>query len=283
MSLIKNNSLIGGISKAILNKIGFVDLDTDADNLCQAVNELNSKIGCPFPIGYVYMSVTADDPSTLFPNTTWERIQDTFLLASGDTYSAGSTGGTASVNTGVGVSVTGGNITYTPAGTNKGTAVTMNAIELTHSGGAVNNHTLTIDQIPSHNHGSKSLTGAFNLHGASTAGLIDTGTGICSRGTTYNSYRSEFDLTVRSGAKSTAQVNIDATHTHSSNGGGKAHNHGFTQPSKHSFTPSTKSVTQPTFTGTQATLTHSHTVSVTNQDLDNMPPYLSVYMWKRTA
>ena len=47
-----------------------------------------------YPVGSIYMSVNSTNPSTLFGGT-WERIQDRFLLASGSTYSAGSTGGEA--------------------------------------------------------------------------------------------------------------------------------------------------------------------------------------------
>lgn len=50
-----------------------------------------------YPIGSVYMSVNPTDPKTLFGIGTWERIQDKFLLAAGSTYSAGSTGGAATV------------------------------------------------------------------------------------------------------------------------------------------------------------------------------------------
>lgn len=48
----------------------------------------------PYPVGSIYMSVNATDPSTLFGGT-WERIKDTFLLSAGDTYANGSTGGEA--------------------------------------------------------------------------------------------------------------------------------------------------------------------------------------------
>lgn len=47
-----------------------------------------------YPVGSIYMSVNSTDPSTLFGGS-WERIQDTFLLASGNSYGAGSTGGSA--------------------------------------------------------------------------------------------------------------------------------------------------------------------------------------------
>lgn len=47
-----------------------------------------------YPVGAIYMSVNSTDPSTLFGGS-WERIQDTFLLASGNSYGAGTTGGSA--------------------------------------------------------------------------------------------------------------------------------------------------------------------------------------------
>ena len=47
-----------------------------------------------YPVGSIYMSVNSTDPSTLFGGS-WERIQDTFLLASGNSYGAGTTGDSA--------------------------------------------------------------------------------------------------------------------------------------------------------------------------------------------
>ena len=47
-----------------------------------------------YPVGSIYMSVNEVNPATLFGGT-WERIKDRFLLASGDTYSNGATGGEA--------------------------------------------------------------------------------------------------------------------------------------------------------------------------------------------
>ena len=48
----------------------------------------------PYPVGSIYMSVNNKNPSTLFGGT-WEQIKDVFLLAAGNTYAAGSTGGEA--------------------------------------------------------------------------------------------------------------------------------------------------------------------------------------------
>ena len=45
-----------------------------------------------YPVGSIYMSVNATNPSVLFGGT-WEQIKDTFLLSAGDKYEVGSTGG----------------------------------------------------------------------------------------------------------------------------------------------------------------------------------------------
>jgi len=47
-----------------------------------------------YPVGAIYISTSSTSPQTLFTGT-WQRIRDTFLLAAGNTYSAGSTGGSA--------------------------------------------------------------------------------------------------------------------------------------------------------------------------------------------
>ena len=47
-----------------------------------------------WPVGSMYISVSATSPQTLFGGT-WQQIRDTFLLAAGSTYAAGTTGGEA--------------------------------------------------------------------------------------------------------------------------------------------------------------------------------------------
>ena len=48
-----------------------------------------------YPVGSIYVSTVNTSPAS-FIGGSWERIKDKFLLAAGDTYSAGATGGKAS-------------------------------------------------------------------------------------------------------------------------------------------------------------------------------------------
>lgn len=47
-----------------------------------------------WPVGSIYQSSSSTSPASLFGGT-WEKIKDQFILAAGNTYAAGSTGGEA--------------------------------------------------------------------------------------------------------------------------------------------------------------------------------------------
>lgn len=51
---------------------------------------------CVYPVGAVYISSKDTSPAS-FLGGTWEQIKDVFLLAAGDTYALGTTGGEAAV------------------------------------------------------------------------------------------------------------------------------------------------------------------------------------------
>ena len=66
------------------------------DSLVSTLTEQYASIvDIVYPIGSIYMSVNAADPSTLFSGTSWEKLQGRFLLGSNSTYKSGSTGGQA--------------------------------------------------------------------------------------------------------------------------------------------------------------------------------------------
>ena len=67
---------------------------TDAAAAQKTANDaLQAANRCPFPIGYGGFFQT--NPNTIYSGTTWEQKKDVFILAAGDTYGAGSTGGEA--------------------------------------------------------------------------------------------------------------------------------------------------------------------------------------------
>ncbi len=83
--------------------------DAKYDEMYERVMQLEA--GMPLAVmqvGYVYISVVNISPASVFGGT-WQRLKDRFLLAAGDTYTAGTTGGEAT-------------------------------------------HTLTINEMPTHNH-----------------------------------------------------------------------------------------------------------------------------------
>lgn len=66
------------------------------DSLVSTLTEqYSSIIDIVYPVGSIYMSINAADPSTLFSGTSWEKLEGRFLLGSNSTYKPGSTGGEA--------------------------------------------------------------------------------------------------------------------------------------------------------------------------------------------
>ena len=60
----------------------------------EVVKEESLSLDKIYPVGSIYMSMDETNPTDLFGGT-WERIEDKFLLASGTTYGANTTGGSA--------------------------------------------------------------------------------------------------------------------------------------------------------------------------------------------
>lgn len=73
------------------------NMQDSVSNMEMLVNELSTRLNRyaldkVYPIGSIYMSVNAANPST-FMGGTWEKISDKFLIGAGNKYSATSSGG----------------------------------------------------------------------------------------------------------------------------------------------------------------------------------------------
>lgn len=66
----------------------------DIGALGDILNGFRALLDLVHPVGSIYMSTDSTNPGELFGGT-WTPIEDTFLLAAGSTYAAGSTGGEA--------------------------------------------------------------------------------------------------------------------------------------------------------------------------------------------
>lgn len=233
-------------------------------------NQLQNTASQIYPVDSVYISFNSTNPSLLFGGN-WVRLKDTFLLANGDSYAANTTGGSATK------SITVNNLpahkhTVNSAGAHTHTATTANS--------GNHNHTASSASNGAHTHASGSLriqgsivsadaeevmtaadeitqTGALRL----TDRVTDRGGISTTSGAGYMGI--DFD-TNRAGSWSGATASNGA-HTHSitvnSNG---SHNHSVTVNSNGA---------------------HTHTTNNTggSQPLNILPPYTTVYMWRRTA
>lgn len=80
---------VGDTAPADKNTNTWIDTSEDAGSgILQAI------LLAAHPVGSIYQSTVDTSPQTLFGGT-WERLKDRFLLAAGDTYAAGATGGEA--------------------------------------------------------------------------------------------------------------------------------------------------------------------------------------------
>ena len=65
-----------------------------ASDLNEIKSVINDNVDNIYPVGSIYLSTNSTNPGTLFGGT-WVQIKDKFLLSAGDTYTAGTTGGSA--------------------------------------------------------------------------------------------------------------------------------------------------------------------------------------------
>lgn len=207
--------------------------DASLNNLIVALTKeltdfKNSYLNTIYPVGSIYVSVNNTNPSTLFGGT-WTQIKDTFLLSAGAAYTAGKTGGSATV--------------------------TLSEAQIpshTHSGGttsAAGEHT--------HTRGTMNITGKFPSQGGYASDLNNMNAAC--EGPFYfdgdEVANSQYVCGYHGWIGGSRNISFDA----SKNWSGTSSQSG----------------------------SHTHTLTLSSsgsgQAHDNMPPYLVVYMWKRTG
>lgn len=258
-------------------------------------DKLNDTANAIYPVGAVYISFNSTSPSSLFGGT-WQRLKDTFLLANGDSYAANTTGGSATKSISVN-NLPAHNHSVNSAGAHTHTATTANNGAHNHTASSASagahTHTASSGSAGSHTHtrGTMNITGSivardleeimfatddYTESGALRVSNYKSSYGWVDAKQSGAGYQGlSFDAS-RSGAWTGATSSAGAhTHTITVNSGG-AHTHNITVNSNgthnHSVTVNSNGA-------------HTHTTNNTggSQPLNILPPYTTVYMWKRTA
>lgn len=198
-------------------------------------DQLQNTASKLYPVGSVYISFNATDPSTLFGGV-WQRLKDTFLLANGDVYAPNTTGGSAT-------------------------------------------KTITVNNMPAHNHtvnasgnhyhsGSTSWAGNHS-HTRGTMNITGTFDGNVNDGTQYKTGAFYYTWQVVGGADGTEGpggiIGFEASRSWSGEVSWNGSHY-------HTFDTSTNG-------------SHTHTTNNTGDGLplNIMPPYTTVFCWRRTA
>jgi len=252
------------------------------------VSDLLNRV---YPVGSIYMSAVNISPAS-FLGGTWQAIeQGRMLMAAGSTWQAGTTGGAAyHALTVQEMPAHDHSATETASGGHTHGASTASAGAHSHSGSTNNAgnhyHTGTTDGAGNHSHsrGSMNITGAFwNLGSApqGTSGAIYMGDAptnpawIDSHVRTTSGDSINFDAS-RSWTGSTSVQGIHAHGFSTSWAGEHAHSLSIASAGAH-----THSV------AIAAAGAHTHAITIgrtgSGAAFSILPPYIAVYMWRRTA
>ena len=71
----------------------WVDTSNKIEEVASDNTAMKQILNTIFHIGYIYISSSSTNPADIYGVGTWQQIKDTFILAAGDTYAAGATGG----------------------------------------------------------------------------------------------------------------------------------------------------------------------------------------------
>lgn len=244
-------------ARYVMESYSFDTGNSNTGSIAGAINQLNA-IGANInqlllsvhPIGSLYWSSSSTSPASLFGGT-WTQIKDKFVLAAGDIYAAGATGGEATHLL---------TIAEMPSHNHGGKT---NAPTSDKTGGPSTNTSGKNSQA--HQHSIPALSGTAASAGAhthsTTDGAAEASTG---NGTHYQA----------------GKWRITSYMTTSSNG---AHTHTVTTTASTSGEDSAKH--KHTMAHTHTLQNHTHTISSQGGGSahNNMPPYVAKYCWERIS
>lgn len=265
-----------------------------------------------YPVGSIYMSVNSANPSTLFQGTTWEEVQGRFLLGHSSTYKAGATGGEAThtlttaeipshVHTGPSHShsvtlSSGGShshtITIEENGNHVHIATSREDGAHTHSMSHTHGDNFAMNSAGSHTHKFYTLDSGYSANctrfangGQARAfgGLENSGKLVQVSGGVQGD---SADPAIVSAGSHTHTITGSVSKYSGNTGSNGSHNHQITVMGggTHSHDASSNSTGSHTHTATVGAGGTGNTGSAGSGNAhNNMPPYLVVYMWKRTA
>lgn len=296
------NSDTGSIKKEINSVLSNFNITPDATvntQLMEALNKLKAEAAlAAHPVGSLYWTSVNENPATTFGGGTWVQIKDKFILAAGNTYSNGATGGAATVTLTTS-QIPSHRHSFTPSGSvTVSTNPTFTGTPVA-SGANDRGHTHTINNGNTSSSGTTTTAGI--RHNGSTGNMSANSTGYIKITDTSNGAQFLTDATPTtsgclslssfsnastigngSGSASTAhQMSINVEHTHSmpasyiygkTDGESQSHYHNVTA--------------QGTISG--GSYSFGGTASNTGYNGDggsheNMPPYIVKYCWERTA
>ena len=250
------------------------------------VSDLLNRV---YPVGSIYMSAVNVSPAS-FLGGTWQAIeQGRMLMAAGSSWQAGTTGGAAyHALTVQEMPAHDHSATETAAGGHTHGASTSSAGAHAHSGSTNNAgnhyHTGTTNGAGSHSHtrGSMNITGSFS-------GVGDVGDEPSYSGAFYktggrtvpvsNSGDPDYVTGFDASRSWTGSTSTDGSHTHSySTSWSGLHAHSLSISSAGAHTHSV---------AIAAAGAHTHAITIgrtgSGAAFSILPPYIAVYMWRRTA
>lgn len=222
------------------------------------------------PVGSIYMSTQSTPPSTLFGGV-WQRLRDRFIVAAGDTYTPGSTGG-SSTHTHDGVVTESAAVTGVASGTTGTFTGETDWSRAYYTGewsgdtGQYSGNTgitaITADQMPAHTHEISMIRSSSE---ASGYGL-----------TTSSTFQNRVYVYHASQTVKTKSTGGGSGHTH------KCYHHHSIPAHTHEIGTHNHRLPEHTHTINMNIGISGHTHNVPAFTGDNMPPYLAVYCWIRT-